>query len=904
MKIFGKILMTTLPLVLFFLVLMVMTTFILSKTALEDLGETWLDTCLSSALEVVQTQDEMIHQYGLGRIAASIAKAKMDAGIEISAIEVGRKGYIFAVDQDGIVVLHPDKYLLNTDVGEDKWFRRVAPGRGRLRLDMGKGELLARYVYFEPWGWYLFAADPVTEVYGEVQRLRPLLTGISLAAALVISMALMLLTRRLTRPLSALVQGAARIGRGDLDTRIAIDSQDEFGHLALGFNQMALRLRESLTKVKYREEYYRALIENAADMIWILDAKGCFIYVSPSTERILGYSPADLMGVDSFEFTHPGEREEMSRRFKDRILGISDPHPIEYRYRHRDGYWCILESNSTNLISHPAVKGYVVNSRNITKRKQVEKALKQSYQEMEARVEERTRELQVVNEALNAEVEVRKQKETELERANQAKGEFLANMSHEIRTPLNSVIGFSQILDTMIEEPQQASYVSTILSAGKSLLNLLNEVLDLSKLEAGKLMIKRVPTRLEEIFGEVGMMFRVRLQEKNLKFMVEVAPELDRPLLLDDMRLRQMVTNLVDNAIKFTDRGEICICATVDGAMPQATAEKVHLVISISDTGVGIPEDKRDLIFESFQQESAGTSRKYGGTGLGLSICRHLVELMGGRIDLESQVDQGSRFTIYLPHVDTDMGAGTEKWSRPTDIDLGALAFTGQRVLVADDQENIRFMMREFFERIGLEVYEADCGRAAISRVKSVMPDLIFMDAKMPDMDGITTAKALKADPVVAAIPIVLVTASTRYALPTEGDTAPYVHCMTKPVDLKELGRVLCRYVGAELPESSPVSELGSLQGGLEDHPQLIPILRKEILPLLPQLQEGMRVSEVRDISLRIMALGKEYGFDALVQLGRELHQFAETFDIEKMSRCLKGLTAFIQEEALSRERI
>ena len=894
MKIFGKILVTTLPLVILFLILMVASTFYLSKDALENLGDIWLDTCVTEALEVVASQDTMLRRYGLEAISASLTKAKMDAAAEMGRVQVGRHGYVFAVDAGGMMVLHPDKYFTNVHVGDEPWFDQLGPGRGRLVLDLGQGEMLARYAYFKPWDWYVVAADPIVEVYGTAQRLKPLLLGLSIAAALVIALALMLLTRRLTRPLTALVQGAARIGQGELDTRIQVRSRDEFGHLAMEFNQMALRLKASLWEVKQREEHFRALIENAADMIWILDQRGRFSYVSPSTERILGYAREDLMDTEVFELAHPSEKEEMCRRFEDRILGVSQTRMMEYRIRHRDGYWCILESISTNLLEHSAVLGYVINSRNITKRKQVEKALKRSYQELEGRVEERTRELLVLNQTLNAEVEIRKQKEAELERANQAKGEFLANMSHEIRTPLNSVIGFSQILDTMIEDPRQSTYVSTILSSGKSLLNLLNEVLDLSKMEAGKLDIKKVPTRLTELFEEVGQMFRVRLQEKSLLLEMDVDRDSGELLLLDDVRLRQMVTNLMDNAIKFTESGHIRVSAQAE----PGHGGRLDLTISIQDSGVGIPREKLELIFESFQQESAGTSRKYGGTGLGLAICRQLAQLMGGDIEVESCVGEGSCFKILLPGVAAAGQQGSHSRHRREDIDLAALSFAGQRVLVVDDQDSIRFMMREFLEKVGLVVDEADSGKAALACVNAQIPDLIFIDVKMPDMDGITAARALQGNPAMAQIPLVLVTASTRYALPDEGEDLPFVHCITKPVDLKEMGEVLCRYLGGEWPGVVPATTTPAPRfqpGDMAAHPRLREALRESVLPLLPELQAGMRISDIREVAGRIIELGREHGVEDLSRMGLELRQYADTFDIEKIRHCLQDVEALIR---------
>ena len=402
MNIFTKTLLTILPLLILFLFTTMGISYYFSRSALTDLGVTWLDTRLSEAMDIVRSQEAAIQEYGLGEIPASIAKAKIDAGVQIANIGVGEKGYIFAVDKKGMVVLHPSKYILDSDMSIEPWFQDLKAGKGRLLLNMGGEESLARFDYFSPWEWYVLAVDPMEEVYGVSNRMKPILYGLGLAEALIITLALMILTRRLTRPLDGLVQGIEKIGRGDLDIRIPVQSKDEFGCLAEGVNQMALRLQESLQALKYSEEHFRALIENATDMIWILDRSGSFAYVSPSTLRILGYAPEELMGTSAFERLHPEDRDEVKERYHLRLQGKIKPGTTEQRFWHKDKYWATLESVTQNFLDHPAIQGVVVNSRDITKRKKIEAALKMSHQELERRVEARTRELTQLNSTLDA----------------------------------------------------------------------------------------------------------------------------------------------------------------------------------------------------------------------------------------------------------------------------------------------------------------------------------------------------------------------------------------------------------------------------------------------------------------------------------------------------------------------
>jgi PAS domain-containing protein len=305
MNTYTKILLTTLPLVIFFLFATVGTTYYFSRNALIDLAETWLDTRLSDAVDIARTQENMLHEYGLEKIVASVAKAKQDTATETAAIGVGEQGYIFAVDNKGLIIFHPNKYLVDTDVSSEKWFLDLGADAGRPVVDMGGEPSLVRVYSFKEWGWFILAVDPMAEVSGITNRMNPYLLFLGVFAVIVISLALMVLTRRLTRPLEQLVRGAEKIGKGDLDTRIPINSSDEFGHLAGEFNRMTFRLQETLNAMRDSEEHFRALIENTNDMIWIVDSEGIFTYVSPSTQRILGYSPEELMGVNAFDFIHP-----------------------------------------------------------------------------------------------------------------------------------------------------------------------------------------------------------------------------------------------------------------------------------------------------------------------------------------------------------------------------------------------------------------------------------------------------------------------------------------------------------------------------------------------------------------------------------------------------------------------
>ncbi len=515
------------------------------------------------------------------------------------------------------------------------------------------------------------------------------------------------------------------------------------------------------------------------------------------------------------------------------------------------------------------------------------------------RVEIKTQQLSDYNIQLKKEVEERKQAEELAEKANKSKSEFLANMSHEIRTPMNSIIGFTDLLSSLIKDEKQLYYLESIRSSGRSLLILINDILDLSKIEAGKFDIDYQSTNLESLITDIKQVFTLKCDEKDLIFNVQYDPEIPQNLVLSDSRLRQIFINIVGNAIKFTDRGSISIIARKVGS--SSDLSKVNIQIDIKDTGIGIPEEQQSLIFNAFHQKDGQEFNKYGGTGLGLTISKRLVELMGGKISVVSKVGQGTSFTLHLK----DVAVSTE--SKPTHDDghrnlLHEMELSGTKILIVDDSQGNRNLIKEFLSPTQATLIEASNGLQAFEKAKEFLPDIIFLDIRMPVMNGLETAKALRGFAATAHIPLVAFTASISFSAPAKYKEAGFDDVLLKPVQMSEMAEVLYAHLEYKYVESGkPVEILDSVEHASFENIKIIDLKSSlEELLALNALWEYTRnnkfVNTVLEFSSRVRVIGEAHGIQSIIRYSQKLTLHAESFDTLKMETTLKEFQNLVDE--------
>jgi len=488
--------------------------------------------------------------------------------------------------------------------------------------------------------------------------------------------------------------------------------------------------------------------------------------------------------------------------------------------------------------------------------------------------------------------------------ANRAKSEFLASMSHEIRTPMNAILGFSEILLNTIEDEKSKNYLQAVLSSGSTLLSLINDILDLSKIETGQMEISPEPIYISVVFDEIAQIFQSKAAEKNLALRVILSDDFPKVLVMDDVRLRQILFNLVGNAIKFTHRGEVVIYGQFHKS--PGLDNHIDITIIVKDTGIGIDPGNHESVFRSFYQVESDSTRKYDGTGLGLAIVHKLVNMMGGKIHLESQLGQGSTFFIHLYGVEVS-SVDTEPESL-YDWKGKIVDFAPATILVVDDIEFNRELVKSYFLEYGnIRLLEARSGREGVEMTRIHQPDLVLMDLRMPEMNGYQATEILINSPETEHIPVIAFTASSM-----KHDEANirklFADYLRKPISRNELINCLTRFLAYEIksqvmPDNHVVnfSELSELK--TKQIKAFVNEFNNQLEPKLSALKSFLDVELLLSFLSELEFVCRQYAVKEFDDLIKKLYLDAEQFDFENYNRHILMLSAGI-DQLIQRNRM
>ena len=501
--------------------------------------------------------------------------------------------------------------------------------------------------------------------------------------------------------------------------------------------------------------FYKSVVEDGSDIIFIIDYKGIISYVNHSVKETLGYRPAELTGKNFFDYILPVTLTEFKITFN-KLKRRRYQESVEFRFLCKDKSYRYIEFNSINLKHKEKIEGFILDCRDITQRKK------------------------------DAE---------ELQRAQKAKEQFLANISHEIRTPINGIAGMATLLGNRPSEEEQTMYLNAIKSAADNLKVIINDILDIASIESGKLTFEKIGFNVNDLLQSLIGTFNHQAKEKKIQLVFQLDKEANQIFSGDPVRLNQILINLISNAIKFTQSGSILVACSVH----KKTQNKYILQFEVSDTGIGIPDDKLKTIFESFSQADASVTRKYGGTGLGLTIVKQLVELQGGSISVRSILEKGSAFSVLLPYQKSSLQYMDNNDFASTSAAKKVLS--GLRVLLVEDNDINRLYAVSILKNWSCIVETAENGFVAVEKVKNGSFDVVLMDVQMPVMDGFEATKNIR---VLAKpknqIPIIALTANA-----TQKDTEKCLssgmdECISKPFTPDDLFNIIKKFFKETAP--------------------------------------------------------------------------------------------------------
>ncbi len=633
-----------------------------------------------------------------------------------------------------------------------------------------------------------------------------------LVVLLVLTLSLMValwVSRRITNPILGMELALRNIGGGDLDVRIHPQSGVfELNELACGINKMAQQLQQERNVLEYRiAEATRELREKSGEALRaserrlheIIDVMPVALFVKDTESRIImmnhacemqwGMFFSDLNGTDASQFFPPEQMAGFLAKDREVFAG-------RQMVNFEEDAWnaALRENRAVHTFKKPVFDQegkplYLIGiSVDITERKRAENELRELNERLEERVEQRTRELS------HAKIQA--------EEASRAKSDFLANMSHEIRTPMNSVLGMAQLALKNEHDPKQRDYLKKIHLSGEHLLGVIDDILDFSKIDAGKLTLENTEFDLDQVQHTLTNLVAWRAAEKGLKLTFDFDSGIPRYLHGDVLRLNQILINYINNAIKFTQQGEIIVRAGIIGERENDAL----LRFEVQDTGIGISEEQKSELFHAFQQADSSTSRKYGGSGLGLVISQRLAAMMEGKVGVESEVGKGSTFWATMRIGKSSKPAAAGRREKPGQADrllTTMAAINGARILLAEDNLFNQQVATEFLKDAGATVCAAGNGEEALDLLRQEPFDCVLMDVQMPEMDGLEATRLIRDDATLAGIPVIAMTANTSNEDRERCLAAGMNDFIGKPFKLDNFYTTLAKWLPVRPPQES-----------------------------------------------------------------------------------------------------
>ena len=638
------------------------------------------------------------------------------------------------------------------------------------------------------------------------------------------------------------------------------------GYLLIGTDNTARKLVEAEQKksdqrLRDQQFYTRSLIESNIDALMTTDPSGIITDVNKQMEALTGCTRDELIGAPFKSYFTDPERAEAGIKL---VLSQKKVTDYELTACARDGKQTVVSYNATTFYDRGrTLQGVFAAARDVTERKRVEAELREA--------------------------------KANAESASRTKSDFLASMSHEIRTPMNAIMGIADLLAKTALSPEQDKYVQIFRRAGDNLLNLINDILDLSKVEASQLELERTGFSVKDHLEKVTEMVAGRAREKGLALVCEIAPNVPADLVGDPTRLRQVLINLLGNAIKFTESGEVALRVAPDAGSSVPTA----LRFTVSDTGIGIPSEKLGQVFEPFTQANSSTTRRFGGSGLGLTISKRLVELMGGRIWAESTVGKGSVFAFAVPF---------ERWAaadRPTAAPAGTgfnAPLPALRILLAEDSPDNCTITVAYLQDTPYRVEIAENGTIACEKFTAGQYDLVLMDRQMPVMDGLTATRTIRAWEQANDRPPTPIIALTASALKGDREMCLAAGCtayLSKPIKQEVLLQAIKEHSIVAPPSSKEENSRMDtiLVRANPKFADLIPVFlqncRKNVIAMLDALDRGdFETVEILGHGMR--GAGGSYEFQAITDIGAALEQAAESADTDASRKWVGELSGYL----------